>query len=407
MQTSHQQEIRAILTELQKRCPEGAICKNLFTCLTRGQWDQMGRCCELRLKGLQNSSDLYAKGAVHMQLGAVYEMKNAPDQALPHYEDAVQLFRICDGRIAGLAQVALGMVYGSIAQMEKASQSYQEGIELLSSLKDPLAETIRIWQSELGQLLERHREKALSHWKEGDIYKVQGKRPEAQDAYNKALVLFQRLDDNSAISAIKAKLQEINQQDAQAQTQESAGARPTPQVYHKIRLIPLCEGRVAAGTPVIALGRINKYVTTDTLCIEDREFYLREIWSVRGEPHVDSFGFAFLVTGRSMEPAIHNGDCVLVRKVDVEKGDIVIARVPGSTGEDEFTVKRFHPEKDHIRLSPDNKEEKTIIIVETEEMGEIVKDCYPDLAPSDRLLIIVGPESLIEGKVVAVLSPKS
>jgi len=396
-----------MLIELQKRCRAGAICKDLFACLDHGQWDQRVRCCELHLKGFQDSYDLYAQGIIHMQLGALYESKDAPDQALLHYNEAVQVFKIYDRRIAGLALMSLGKAYGSLAWMEKASQSYQESAEILSDLGDPLAEKIGLWQSELGQLLERHRGKALSHRKEGEIWQAQGKWHDAQDAYEKALELFQRLGDNSAIFEIQAKLQEVKRQNEQARAQEAAKNRPTTSVLHKLRLIPLCEGRVAAGMPIIARGKIEKYLTTDICYINDKEFHLRKTWSVRGEPHVDNLNFALLVTGNSMEPVVHDGDCVLVRKVGVEKGDIVVVRVPGSAGEDEVTIKRFYPEKGHIRLSPENEAEKTILIVETDDMEDKVKSDYPELASSDRLLVIVGPESLIEGKVVAVLSPKS
>jgi SOS-response transcriptional repressor LexA len=373
MTIDHQAETRAILTELQKRCPTGKTCDDLLACFDDGQWEDMIRCCGLRLRGYQDSCDLYAQGAIHTQLGAVYAMQGNSDRALDHYSQAVEIFRICDGRGTGIALMALGKVYESLAELEKASRSYQESIEVLSSLRDPLAGKVREYQSELGRLSRQHVPETTAHQQEGDIY---GRAD--QEKYRPA---------------------------QQSRAQEAARLLPSPLAPHRLRVIPLYEGRVAAGIPILVRGRVANYLTTDTFYINDRQFYLRENWSAKREFQVDSLAFALIVTGDSMEPVIHDGDCVLIRKVGVSKGDIVVVRVPGSA-EDEVTVKRFHPEKDHIRLSPENETAKTIIIVETEGMQEKINSYYPRLASTDRLLIIVGPESLIEGKVVAVLSPR-
>lgn len=69
--------------------------------------------------------------------------------------------------------------------------------------------------------------------------------------------------------------------------------------------------------------------------------------------------FALEVQGDSMiEAGIHEGDTVFVRRTsDARKGDIVVARVNG-TG----TLKRFFPEKDQVRLQPENKKYSPIIV---------------------------------------------
>jgi repressor LexA len=69
--------------------------------------------------------------------------------------------------------------------------------------------------------------------------------------------------------------------------------------------------------------------------------------------------FALEVQGDSMiDAGIHEGDTVFVRRTsDAKKGDIVVARVNG-TG----TLKRYFPEKDQVRLQPENKKYSPIIV---------------------------------------------
>jgi|LNFM01.1.fsa_nt_gb repressor LexA len=69
--------------------------------------------------------------------------------------------------------------------------------------------------------------------------------------------------------------------------------------------------------------------------------------------------FALEVQGDSMiDAGIHEGDTVFVRRAsDAKKGDIVVARVNG-TG----TLKRYFPEKDQVRLQPENKKYSPIIV---------------------------------------------
>jgi len=143
------QDIEVILTELKKRSRAGAMCDDLFACLDMGQqWKQMIRCCKLRLQEFKGSYDLYAQGAMHMQLGMLYLIEEQPDQALRYCQEAVQIFKICDGRSAGVAMMALGKVYESLAELENALQAYQQSAEILSGLGDPLAdEVISSWSN--------------------------------------------------------------------------------------------------------------------------------------------------------------------------------------------------------------------------------------------------------------------
>ena len=69
--------------------------------------------------------------------------------------------------------------------------------------------------------------------------------------------------------------------------------------------------------------------------------------------------FALRVRGRSMiEDHIQDGDYVVIRKQDVaENGERVVAMI-----DNEVTLKRFHREKDTVRLDPANGEMQPIYV---------------------------------------------
>jgi repressor LexA len=59
-----------------------------------------------------------------------------------------------------------------------------------------------------------------------------------------------------------------------------------------------------------------------------------------------------------IDAGIHDGDYVFVRKqITANRGDIVVALVG-----DEATCKRYFPERDHIRLQPENARLAPILI---------------------------------------------
>lgn len=63
--------------------------------------------------------------------------------------------------------------------------------------------------------------------------------------------------------------------------------------------------------------------------------------------------YALEVVGQSMEPTIHDGEIVLIRKQPVlESGEVGVFRCNG----DEATIKRFAQEGGKIYLVPDNKQ---------------------------------------------------
>jgi repressor LexA len=110
-------------------------------------------------------------------------------------------------------------------------------------------------------------------------------------------------------------------------------------------------GQVAAGQPVLAEEHIEEYL---------------EVPSVIGGETGD---YILRVKGDSMKDAgILEGDFAVVRPADVaDNGEIVVALI-----EDEATVKRFHRDKDGIRLDPANKAYKPIRTRDATLLGKVV-----------------------------------
>jgi repressor LexA len=108
----------------------------------------------------------------------------------------------------------------------------------------------------------------------------------------------------------------------------------------------LCEvpilGRVAAGKPILAVENVEDTVKVDRVLIGG----YREVFGLR-------------IVGDSMiEDGIFDGDYVFVKKTpSANPGDIVVAMI-----EEEATVKRYFPERDHIRFQPANSNMSAIIV---------------------------------------------
>ncbi|HUT14466.1 MAG TPA: transcriptional repressor LexA [Thermoguttaceae bacterium] len=80
--------------------------------------------------------------------------------------------------------------------------------------------------------------------------------------------------------------------------------------------------------------------------------------------------FVLQVSGDSMiEDQIADGDYVVIRKQrTAQKGQIVVAL----TGEGEATLKRWHPEKNRIRLEPANSNMKPIYVRNAKVLGVVI-----------------------------------
>jgi len=115
---------------------------------------------------------------------------------------------------------------------------------------------------------------------------------------------------------------------------------------NKLIEIPIL-GRVAAGTPILAVENLEGTVHVD------KNFLMRQ-----------TDVMALRVKGQSMKNAgIFDGDLVFARhQPAAEKGQIVVAII----GE-EATVKYYYPENGRIRLEPANETFRSIIIDESTE----------------------------------------
>ena len=120
----------------------------------------------------------------------------------------------------------------------------------------------------------------------------------------------------------------------------SRGIELTQSLTEGVGRIPLV-GSVPAGLPIDAIENIEGEIALDLSFLP------------RGE------SFTLTVVGDSMKDAgIIDGDLVLVKKQrTAHKRDIVIAIING-----EATVKRYFPSEKSIRLQPENKDFKPIIV---------------------------------------------
>lgn len=121
----------------------------------------------------------------------------------------------------------------------------------------------------------------------------------------------------------------------------------------EIAQVPIA-GTVRAGMPSLAVEDIEGYYPMEKMQLRGGAFFLR----VKGDSMIND--------------AIVDGDLALIRPQETaENGDIVVAMING-----EATLKRFHREKDHIRLQPRNPNMEPIIIPAGEEViiiGKAIK----------------------------------
>lgn len=118
-------------------------------------------------------------------------------------------------------------------------------------------------------------------------------------------------------------------------------------------MVPIL-GQVACGLPKFAEENIEEYVPMPTALSGSGEFFLLR---ARGDSMIDI--------------GIENGDLVLIRRQSTaERGQVVVALI-----EDEATLKRFYPEPDRnrVRLHPENREMNDIYVPACEIQGVAVK----------------------------------
>ena len=131
----------------------------------------------------------------------------------------------------------------------------------------------------------------------------------------------------------------------------------TKQNATPVERIPLI-GAVACGTPTSAQEELQTYIPVDKSLLGNGEF------------------FALKAHGESMiEAGINEGDIVFIRyQQTAEDGQIVVAIIDDAEdGGVTATLKRFYKDKHKIRLHPENKEMKDIIVDDAKIVGIAVK----------------------------------
>lgn len=111
-------------------------------------------------------------------------------------------------------------------------------------------------------------------------------------------------------------------------------------------------GTVTAGVPILAVENIqNEFVLPLEFIRSNKNLFMLKI---KGDSMIDA--------------GIMDKDLVIVQKQDTaENGDIVVALI-----ENDATVKRFFKESDHIRLQPENKNMKPIIVDRCNILGVLI-----------------------------------
>lgn len=128
-------------------------------------------------------------------------------------------------------------------------------------------------------------------------------------------------------------------------TSATSAVPPGLQPMPEMDMVPLV-GRIACGTPITAEQNVERIV-----CVPSK-------WRST---------FTLTCKGDSMEPRIHDGDLVAIRKQpEVENGEIAAVRI----GE-EATLKHVYLHENFIELRPENPAFNSIIL-SREDMNDVV-----------------------------------
>jgi tetratricopeptide (TPR) repeat protein len=136
----------------------------------------------------------------HLNLAGDFALTDHPRDAIQEYEIAIPLVSDPNMRVSSYA--TLGRLYGELGQYSKARASYQEALRInpeRSDARDGLA------QVELSDAIRNVAESPSgeSYFRLGQILQQQGRAPEAQAAYKRALKLNPKLGEaEKALSAL-------------------------------------------------------------------------------------------------------------------------------------------------------------------------------------------------------------
>lgn len=129
-------------------------------------------------------------------------------------------------------------------------------------------------------------------------------------------------------------------------------------VRREIVNIPVI-GRVAAGSPILAVENIDSYfpVPAELIPAGKEAFIL----TVKGESMINA--------------GIHDKDLLIVQKQETaHNGDIVVALI-----DDSATVKSFYKEDGHYRLQPENDTMEPIIADDVQVLGKVISLFRPKI----------------------------
>ena len=118
-------------------------------------------------------------------------------------------------------------------------------------------------------------------------------------------------------------------------------------------------GRVAAGSPLLAVENIESYfpVPAELIPAGKETFIL----TVKGESMINA--------------GIYDKDLLIVQKQETaHNGDIVVALI-----DDSATVKTFYKEKGHYRLQPENDAMEPIIADDVQVLGKVISLFRPKI----------------------------
>lgn len=154
-----------------------------------------------------------------------------------------------------------------------------------------------------------------------------------------------KLDSRGFISKEPSKTRALKvitgKSDSRSRPAKSSAAGIDPDYRMKEIIDVPVIGRVTAGQPILAVENIDDTFPLPLDFVRDQEVFMLRI---KGESMIDA--------------GILDNDYVLVKKQETAvNGDIVVALI-----EDEATVKRFFRENGHIRLQPENRFYKPIIL---------------------------------------------
>lgn len=118
-------------------------------------------------------------------------------------------------------------------------------------------------------------------------------------------------------------------------------------------------GRVAAGSPILAVENIESYfpVPAELIPAGKETFIL----TVKGESMINA--------------GIHNKDLLIVQRQETaHNGDIIVALI-----DDSATVKTFYKEDGHYRLQPENDTMEPIIVDDVQIVGKVISLFRPKI----------------------------